>query len=257
MDTTTSRALAGFREHALNWGRIEAGASASFDGLIATVTGCPLSLMNRIMVFETLADPEAAFAKTKAFIEERSMPFVVELFVDDTELVRMLDEQGFAAAGGMPFMVHESPATATAPYPEDVTAEIVRAASRLEEWGLTLTRGFGMPEQLAASFAWPEMLEASDWETILAFRDGRAVGTAWACYGNGVTGVFSISSLESERGRGLGAALTVAAMQTGVAAGDELAYLEASAMGLPVYERLGFTTKLQAKLFAPRPADGT
>lgn len=54
-------------------------------------------------------------------------------------------------------------------------------------------------------------------------------------------GVFNIAVVPSARGRGLGRALTEAALRDGVAAGADAAYLHASPMGRPLYEAMGFS----------------
>ena len=53
-----------------------------------------------------------------------------------------------------------------------------------------------------------------------------------------------MATLEARRGRGLGEAITWEAVKAGIAAGCELASLQASALGRPVYERMGFETPL-------------
>jgi len=55
-------------------------------------------------------------------------------------------------------------------------------------------------------------------------------------------GVYSIATIESARRRGYGAAMTARVMADGVVAGWDVAALQASEMGRPIYERLGFRT---------------
>ena len=55
-----------------------------------------------------------------------------------------------------------------------------------------------------------------------------------------VLGVFNVATVPGARGRGVGRAVTLAALRDGAAAGCRMAVLQASEMGHPVYERLGF-----------------
>ena len=54
--------------------------------------------------------------------------------------------------------------------------------------------------------------------------------------------MFAIPTLEAFRGRGLGAAITWAAIEKGRELGGTWASLQASKLGRPVYERMGFAT---------------
>ena len=56
----------------------------------------------------------------------------------------------------------------------------------------------------------------------------------------GAAGIYNVTTVEAARGRGIGAAMTVAAVRHGADLGFDLATLQASTMGRPVYERLGF-----------------
>jgi predicted GNAT family acetyltransferase len=64
----------------------------------------------------------------------------------------------------------------------------------------------------------------------LGWRTGRTVG------------VYSIATVESARRRGYGAAMTERVTADGVATGCDVAALQASEIGRPIYERLGFRT---------------
>jgi len=69
--------------------------------------------------------------------------------------------------------------------------------------------------------------------------DGRAVTTATAFIGHGFVGVYAVGTLGEARGRGYGEAVTWAAT---LCRPDLPATLQASGLGRPVYERMGFRT---------------
>jgi ribosomal protein S18 acetylase RimI-like enzyme len=69
--------------------------------------------------------------------------------------------------------------------------------------------------------------------------DGKPVATNLAFNGGGVTGLFCIATLPDYRGRGIGAAVTLAPLYE-ADADAQYAVLFSSKSGKPVYERVGF-----------------
>jgi hypothetical protein len=67
--------------------------------------------------------------------------------------------------------------------------------------------------------------------------DGRPVTTASAYIGDGFVGIYAVGTLRDARGRGYGEAVTWAAT---LCRPDLPATLQASPMGHPVYERMGY-----------------
>jgi GNAT superfamily N-acetyltransferase len=76
---------------------------------------------------------------------------------------------------------------------------------------------------------------------VAAVDDGGDVrATAAAASWGSTTGVFFVNTDPAWRGRGIGTAMTAAALRYAAAAGAERACLDASSLGLSIYERLGF-----------------
>jgi GNAT superfamily N-acetyltransferase len=75
---------------------------------------------------------------------------------------------------------------------------------------------------------------------LLGRLDGRPVATATFLLAAGIVGIYDVSTVPDARRRGIGTAMTVAALQAGRAAGYEVAFLQPSPMGRNLYERLGF-----------------
>jgi GNAT superfamily N-acetyltransferase len=76
----------------------------------------------------------------------------------------------------------------------------------------------------------------------LAAVDDHGVVRATAASANwhSTTGVYFVNTDPEWRGRGVGTAMTATALRAAAAAGARLACLDASAMGLSIYLRLGF-----------------
>lgn len=76
----------------------------------------------------------------------------------------------------------------------------------------------------------------------LAHLEGQPAGIASLFCSEGVAGIYEVATLPAMRRRGLGYAVTLAALREARARGCRLAVLQASSGGFPVYERIGFRT---------------
>lgn len=75
---------------------------------------------------------------------------------------------------------------------------------------------------------------------LLGLLDGAPVATTTVLTAAGAAGIYNVTTREAARGRGIGASMTSAAVALGRQRGMSIATLQASDMGRPVYERLGF-----------------
>ena len=77
-------------------------------------------------------------------------------------------------------------------------------------------------------------------DLLLARLDGRPVATALAAVVGGGVAITNVTTLPDARGRGLGRAITLAAMRHGAEAGAAIAVLQSTEMGYRLYRGLGF-----------------
>ena len=70
--------------------------------------------------------------------------------------------------------------------------------------------------------------------------DGRPVATSRVSLGGGVAGLYAILTLPSHRGRGIGRAMTLAALRAAAGIGYRIGVLQSSDLGYGVYLKLGF-----------------
>lgn len=122
---------------------------------------------------------------------------------------------------------------------------IERATSEadLQAFQHIISVGFSTAPQVGA--AWSDATrhvgaDRTPWRLYLGWLDGEPVATNVVTEGGGIVGVWNIATLAAHRGKGLGAAITVAPLLEARAKGYRYAGLFASALGAPVYERLGF-----------------
>jgi len=155
-----------------------------------------------------------------------------------------LEAHGFGAGEepGMAADLHALRENVSAPAALQI--ERVRDDSALKAWAQTLSLGFGEGEREA--FWVRDMYrrlgygDGGAWRHYLGRLDGEGVATATLFLGAGVAGIYFVSTAPPFRGRGIGAAITLAPLREARGLGYRIGVLGASAMGYPVYRRLGF-----------------
>jgi len=158
-----------------------------------------------------------------------------------------LEKLGWHAGWRSPVMATELAPTAGTTKP-GVTVEEVTAAT-LAEWSRVVAVSFGCPEEYVEGPASYDRDVGLPGETplrrFLLRADGEPVASSALLPGppaSRLAGIFSVGTLEPARGRGFGTVVTQAAMDAARESGAQVAVLQASDMGRPVYERLGFET---------------
>lgn len=84
---------------------------------------------------------------------------------------------------------------------------------------------------------------------LVGFDGAEAVATASLVPAAGVGGIYNVATRADMRGRGVGRAITLAAMREAAAMGFDTAILWSTPAGLPVYRRLGFAEHCRVPTF--------
>jgi predicted acetyltransferase len=83
---------------------------------------------------------------------------------------------------------------------------------------------------------------------------GEPVSTALGLVNGAEVGIFNVATPPQHRRRGFGAAVTERAIRDGFAAGADLAWLQSSELGEPVYRRMGFR-QVETYVLLSRPSE--
>jgi len=161
---------------------------------------------------------------------------------------------GFTQEDSMPGMVLRPAELAIVPGP-DLEIERVDDLPGLAAAGSIAAAGFGVPEEHVAALFTPRIAAMPGVSIYLARAGGRPVSTATVWVGDGTAGVFNVATPPDDRGRGYGRAVTTHAIREGFGSGADLAWLQASPLGAPVYRAMGFR-QVETYLILGRPAAG-
>lgn len=183
-------------------------------------------------------------AAVVAAYEARGLPYLwwITPSYGGSELADLLQEAGLHRED-IPGMHRDLTTPLEAPLPDGAVLHRVELASEPDPFVATMLAGFGMPEGLGEPMRRIlRQFPAAPMVNVLAELDGVPVATATGWIDGDTVGVYNVATVEEVRGRGLGAAVTAAVVEAGRERGATSAVLHSSEAGLPVYQRLGFTT---------------
>lgn len=104
----------------------------------------------------------------------------------------------------------------------------------------TAAEGFGAPLSIFEPIYRDDVLGLDGFRVYVARAGDEVVSTSIGYTQGDDAAIFNVATPSAHRGRGYGAAVTVAAALGGFEDGAELVWLQASGLGFPVYRRLGF-----------------
>jgi ribosomal protein S18 acetylase RimI-like enzyme len=218
-------------------------------GVLSVATGVPVAMLNIAFVRRPLASPRDALTAAIDFFDRQRLPFVVRV----REGIDAIAEEA-AEAMGMPYS-DTVPGMALCPIPEpppgsaDLKIVNVRDDKMLSQFQRVLAEGFGMPLEIAEQLIVSDLSRQDGVELYLGLAGGRAVAASTLVLTGSTAGIYNVATVNDFRRRGIGEAMTWHCVSRGLESGCSVAVLQASSMGQPVYERMGFRTVAPYRTF--------
>jgi hypothetical protein len=169
------------------------------------------------------------------------------------ELGERLLAHGFTGGGGDRGMAADLLTLAEdVPAPPDLTVTRVRDRQDLATWARIRAldpEGELESAWVAEMYARIGLGDETPWRHYLGRLGPRPVATATLFLGAGVAGVYFVLTVPEARRRGVGAAVTLAALREARALGYRIGVLGASDLGYPLYRRLGFREYCRIRVY--------
>ena len=181
---------------------------------------------------------------------ERSDRFVVNLRdgIDDLRLplLKRLSLVPISANPWMPGMaLHPIPPKENAASNDGFEIRQVTDDAGVEDHIRTAAAGFELPAEIIRTFMSTASAADPDVAVYVGYADGAPVTTGMGFRTGRTIGIYNIATVAAARGRGYGAAMTRRVADDGADKGCDVAILQASDMGLSIYERLGYRTVVE------------
>ena len=231
------------------WLVAEAGGAELHDepGLRWFATGLDDPHLNAVIdtrLDETESDPRIEGVVTD--LRSRRIPFLwwVRPSARPTDLDQRLTRLGLVPEPPWPAMLLEIGRLLAPPTVPDLEIRRVSDARAYRDYEAVyapiLSTSADFTELFAA--ASQRIGFASDAPEVhyVGYLDDEPVATVSLISAGGAAGIYNVATVAAARGRGIGAAMTAWAVRAGADRGMQVATLQASTMGRPVYERLGF-----------------
>jgi GNAT superfamily N-acetyltransferase len=225
-------------------------------------SGVPLAVFNGVPHARMAEDHVGtALLGTQAVADRRGVPVMWWVGPNSrpADLAVRLELHGLALARTMAGMAIDL--EALDPRAANVVGlriERVRGVDMQRLWAHCLGEGSGFGEAAVRALAELEpLLFDADYARkprYIGFLSGRPVATSVLVPAAGLAGIYAVSTTPDARGRGIGAAMTVAPLLEARAQGCRLGILQATAMGHPVYRRLGFRNICEYRCYVQPPA---
>ena len=226
-------------------------------GVVSSLTGLPFDWFNQVLIERddaTVADLLAGMAQAR----ERADPFVVRLRdgIDD-QFIQTLTEAGLSPLGeetATPGMVafpidHGTYAAQAVP---ELEIRRVTDADGIDAHRRVVTAGFGTDPAVAEGITCTDLIGRPECVVYVGYEGGDPVVSGLSWRTGPTIGVYSIATIAGSRRRGYGTAMTARIVGDGMVAGCEAAALQASEMGRPIYERLGFRAVVRYTAYVDR-----
>ncbi|MBY0494057.1 MAG: GNAT family N-acetyltransferase [Cyanobacteria bacterium] len=252
--------LFAFFQHLTGWPRIEIHDDAD---CFWTISDLPFPLFNSVMRARVSgAAADALIDARTAACRDRNVPMLwwTGPSTRPDNLGDQLQQRGFLfepahgmvadlsagpPEGGPPQEFCEGPALAGPPEIDlPISIEPVKDSKTLKAWCRVLCDSFGAPQPFGDAFC--QLAEAiglgpsSPFRHFLARVNDRPAATCSIFFGAGVAGIYDVSTIPEKRKRGLGRAITAAALSEARKSGARMAILHSSTLGAGMYRGLGF-----------------
>jgi GNAT superfamily N-acetyltransferase len=229
-------------------GVLERGPSGALMSLTTTL----IPALNGVLDISDEPDPSEIAALAASTAVQATTPWSIQLRVAPSEEIRRIAaKHGLVRESTYSLMIlHLDEKTAAAPSSSGGVRIRAVGAAESELYADALAAGFEVNQVVFGNLNSPRVLQAAGVTAYLAEHEDNPVATGLASIVDDCVGLFNIATPPRYRRRGYARAMTQSMLHDAYAAGERIAFLSPSPMGLPLYESLGFRAALNFTSFA-------
>ncbi len=224
--------------------------------LVAGATNFPGSYWNAAARDNVSVDPGDLAQAARSFFAPRKRMYSLSVIgKQDGDLEEYLLDNEYEVRFEIPCMSVTKP-FAKSSLPDGVHIERMESARHIRDFievSVLAYAMLGLPEvHTRAMFSKPDAMLARNIIGIIAYRGEEPLATSVVMMSEGCGGLYWIGTRPNAQRLGLGALMTVESANLAFDAGAKVVTLQASKLGEPVYQRLGFETYDQLRRYGPK-----
>ncbi|MBK5221954.1 MAG: GNAT family N-acetyltransferase [Acidimicrobiia bacterium] len=244
MHTIVERGLASSWTRQVRW--TPSGTIHHVGGLVVALSGVADQTQQVAVVDGPVPDPEAAVVAAEVLFTAAGWTPALDLVAKaHPHLEEVLLARGYRMVVERPGMVRQCvDADSTAAAGAVASDTVIRIAHHTDRSSVVGVQcdAFGVHHRIADALMPAAAFDDPGAVVLVADHHGEVVGAVTVHVDGLVAGIVGAGVLPSHQRRGVGRALTDAAVATAAARGAASVWLQATEAGLPVYLRCGFRT---------------
>jgi GNAT superfamily N-acetyltransferase len=239
------------------YGRADGTTLYSTSNVVWFYTGIQVPLFNGVLSARLQpADVRATFANLQAKINDQGAPALwwIGPQAKPANIGSLLEQLGAQQAGEVPGMaidlaeIDDKPETIA-----HFTIKKVTGAEGQALWARIAGAGTGFPDAVTEAMAQLEArLSDAQYQAqrrYIGFLNGTPVATSALVLDSSVAGIYAVATLPEVRRKGIGRIMTVAPLLKAREMGYRVGILQASSMGYPIYQKIGFKEVCKFRLY--------
>jgi GNAT superfamily N-acetyltransferase len=230
------------------YGRADGCEIYEGDDLVRVLTGIPEAIFNG--AYRPRLDAsrvEQVIDDTQRALQRWHAPMLWWLGPDiqPADLGERLESSGAEHAGLTPGMaVDLFELSADLHVPKNFTCKLVEGEEDIETWAEVAAKGTGFSTQAQQALIEVDrkvgLFSDGCYRRYIGYEQGEPVASSAMVLHSGVAGIYAVATLPEARRKGIGDAMTRIPLLAARQQGYHIGTLQASAMGRPVYQRMGF-----------------
>ena len=205
---------------------------------------------NIFFIKEKTSKPLKVLETGEAFFKKRKLPFRFSFSPGvEEEYVPVLGEKGYKENSPDPVMtLMDLPDTNI--HEKNVDIQRVAAPAGLADFQYVVEKSYSLPQGAGPFVITDKVISMPEVEMYVGYMDKRPACVSMLYKTGELGGIYYVGTLDEYRNRGLGKAITSQAVVAAQKKGCTYVGLQASKMGKPVYDRLGFDNPYNYRNFS-------